>query len=105
MPVFNTGDAMSSAMDLETQYCAHNDHPLPVVLTRGAGVFLWDEAGNKYLDMMSACSAVSHGHARPRLVGLLREQVARLTIVSRAYYSDTLGAFLERACPLTGQEK
>jgi len=95
---------MSSTMDLETQYCAHNYHPLPVVLTRGAGVFVWDEAGNKYLDMMSAYSAVSHGHAHPRLVRLVQEQVARLTIVSRAFYSDTLGPFLERACQLTGQE-
>ena len=55
---------MSSTMDLESQYCAHNYHPLPVVLTRGEGVFVWDEDGNKYLDMMSAYSAVSHGHAQ-----------------------------------------
>lgn len=91
-------------MDLEAQYCAHNYHPLPVVITRGEGVFVWDDAGNKYLDMMSAYSAVSHGHANPRLVKLVREQVARLTIVSRAFYSDTLGPFLERACELTGQD-
>jgi len=95
---------MSSTMDLETRYCAHNYHPLPVVLTRGEGVFVWDEDGNKYLDMMSAYSAVSHGHANPRLVRLVQEQVARLTIVSRAFYSDTLGPFLERACELTGQD-
>ena len=92
-------------MDLESQYCAHNYHPLPVVLTRGEGVFVWDEDGNKYLDMMSAYSAVSHGHAHPRLVRLVQQQVARLTIVSRAFYSDTLGPFLERACQLTGQDK
>jgi ornithine--oxo-acid transaminase len=91
-------------MDLESQYCAHNYHPLPVVLTRGEGVFVWDEDGNKYLDMMSAYSAVSHGHAHPRLVRLVQQQVARLTIVSRAFYSDTLGPFLERACQLTGQD-
>jgi ornithine--oxo-acid transaminase len=91
-------------MDLEQQYCAHNYHPLPVVLTRGEGVFVWDDEGNKYLDMMSAYSAVSHGHANPRLVRLVREQVARLTIVSRAFYTDTLGPFLERACQLTGQD-
>lgn len=95
---------MSSTMDLESQYCAHNYHPLPVVLTRGEGVFVWDEDGNKYLDMMSAYSAVSHGHAHPRLVRLVQQQVARLTIVSRAFYSDTLGPFLERACQLTGQD-
>ncbi|MGI9238212.1 MAG: ornithine--oxo-acid transaminase [Woeseiaceae bacterium] len=95
---------MSSTMDLETRYCAHNYHPLPVVLTRGEGVFVWDEDGTKYLDMMSAYSAVSHGHANPRLVRLVQTQVARLTIVSRAFYSNTLGPFLERACQLTGQE-
>ncbi len=95
---------MSSTMDLESQYCAHNYHPLPVVLTRGEGVFVWDEDGKKYLDMMSAYSAVSHGHAHPRLVRLVQEQVARLTIVSRAFYSNTLGPFLERACKLTGQD-
>ncbi len=91
-------------MDLEAQYCAHNYHPLPVVLTRGEGVFVWDEDGKKYLDMMSAYSAVSHGHAHPRLVKLVQEQVARLTIVSRAFHSDTLGPFLSRACELTGQD-
>lgn len=95
---------MSSSMTLESEYCAHNYLPLPVVLTRGEGVFVWDDAGNKYLDMMSAYSAVSHGHANPRLVRLVQEQVARLTIVSRAFYSDTLGPFLARACQLTGQD-
>ena len=95
---------MTSSMDLEAQYCAHNYHPLPVVLTRGKGVFVWDEAGKKYLDMMSAYSAVSHGHAHPRLVKLVQEQVARLTIVSRAFHSDALGPFLARACQLTGQD-
>ncbi|MGB5337253.1 MAG: ornithine--oxo-acid transaminase [Woeseiaceae bacterium] len=95
---------MSSSMDLESQYCAHNYHPLPVVLTRGEGVFVWDEDGKRYLDMMSAYSAVSHGHAHPRLVRLVQEQVARLTIVSRAFYTNTLGPFLQRACQLTGQD-
>lgn len=92
-------------MDLENQYCARNYHPLPVVLTRGEGVFLWDDAGKKYLDMMSAYSAVSHGHANPRLINRVREQVARLTVVSRAFHSDTLGPFLARACQLTGQDR
>ncbi|MDH3615250.1 MAG: ornithine--oxo-acid transaminase [Gammaproteobacteria bacterium] len=95
---------MSSSMDLEKQYCAHNYHPLPVVLSRGEGAFVWDDTGNKYLDMMSAYSAVSHGHANPRLVKMVQEQVARLTIVSRAFYTDRLGPFLERACQLTGQD-
>ena len=95
---------MSDAMQLEAQYCAHNYHPLPVVLTRGEGVFVWDENGKKYLDMMSAYSAVSHGHAHPRLVGLVQKQVATLTIVSRAFHTDRLGPFLARACELTGMD-
>jgi len=95
---------MPSGSDLENQYCAPNYHPLPVVLTRGEGVFVWDENGKKYLDMMSAYSAVSHGHANPRLVEALKRQAETLCIVSRAFYSDKLGPFLQRACELTGQE-
>lgn len=95
---------MTSRIDLEARYCAQNYKPLPVVLTRGEGVFVWDETGKKYLDMMSAYSAVSHGHANPRLVRLVQEQVAQLSVVSRAFYSDKLGPFLERICTLTGQD-
>jgi ornithine--oxo-acid transaminase len=95
---------MSDTMQLEAQYCAHNYHPLPVVLTRGEGVFVWDESGKRYLDMMSAYSAVSHGHAHPRLVKLVQDQVARLNIVSRAFHTDRLGPFLARACQLTGMD-
>jgi ornithine--oxo-acid transaminase len=95
---------MSDSIQLEARYCAHNYHPLPVVLTRGEGVFVWDENGKKYLDMMSAYSAVSHGHANPRLVRLVQEQVAKLNIVSRAFHSDRLGPFLARACEMTGMD-
>ena len=95
---------MSDTMQLEAQYCAHNYHPLPVVLTRGEGVFVWDEHGKRYLDMMSAYSAVSHGHAHPRLVKLVQDQVGRLNIVSRAFHTDRLGPFLARACQLTGMD-
>jgi len=95
---------MSSTIDLENQFCAHNYDPLPVVLSRGNGVFVWDENGKKYLDMMSAYSAVSHGHANPRLVEVVKNQVEKLTIVSRAYYTDQLGEFLKLACELTGQD-
>ncbi len=95
---------MSARIELEDRYCAHNYHPLPVVLTRGEGVFVWDENGKKYLDMMSAYSAVSHGHTHPRLVKLVQEQVATLNIVSRAFHSDRLGPFLKRACELTGMD-
>ncbi len=95
---------MSSPIELENQYCAHNYNPLPVVLTRGEGVYVWDDAGNKYLDMMSAYSAVSHGHSHPRLVNVVKHQASVLNIVSRAFYTDKLGPFLERACKLTGQD-
>ena len=67
----------------EHQYCARNYEPLPVVLTRGEGVWLWDDKGNKYLDMMSAYSAVSHGHSHPKLVETLTKQASRLAITSR----------------------
>jgi ornithine--oxo-acid transaminase len=95
---------MASRIELEARYCAQNYKPLPVVLTRADGVHVWDDEGNKYLDMMSAYSAVSHGHAHPRLVKLVQEQVAQLNIVSRAFYTDRLGPFLERICTLTGQD-
>ncbi len=95
---------MNKHIELESRYCAHNYRPLPVVLTRGEGVYVWDEAGKKYLDMMSAYSAVSHGHAHPRLVELVRRQVGELNIVSRAFHTDKLGPFLQRACELTGQD-
>ena len=95
---------MNKYIDLESRYCAHNYHPLPVVLTHGEGVYVWDDEGRKYLDMMSAYSAVSHGHANPRLVQLVREQVGTLNIVSRAFYTDKLGPFLAKACDLTGQD-
>lgn len=96
---------MVTSIQLEDRYCARNYDPLPVVLTRGEGAHVWDDAGNRYLDMMSAYSAVSHGHAHPRLVAVAREQIGRLSVVSRAFHSDKLGPFLERACELTGQDK
>jgi len=95
---------MSERIRLESRYGASNYHPLPVVLTRGDAVFVWDESGRRYLDMMSAYSAVSHGHAHPRLVNVVREQAGTLNIVSRAFHTDKLGPFLERACELTGQD-
>ena len=96
---------MSNAtIDLEEKYCAHNYHPLPVVLVRGDGPFVWDDEGRRYVDMMSAYSAVSHGHAHPRLVKTLVDQAQTLNIVSRAFHTDRLAAFLARACELTGQD-
>ena len=95
---------MNPLIELEDPYCAQNYLPLPVVLTHGEGVFVWDDDGNKYLDMMSAYSAVSHGHTNPRLVRVAQEQLEKLNIVSRAYHTDKLGPFLRRACELTGMD-
>jgi ornithine--oxo-acid transaminase len=95
---------MNDRIGLEARYCAQNYHPLPVVLTRADGAYVWDENDKKYLDMMSAYSAVSHGHGHERLVRIVKEQIERLNIVSRAFYTDKLGPFLERACTLTGQD-
>ena len=92
-------------IERERLYGAHNYEPLPIVLTRGEGVYVWDDAGKRYLDMMSAYSAVSHGHCHPKLVSVLREQAGQLNIVSRAFYTDKLGRFLERICKLTGFDK
>ena len=81
---------------------APNYHPLPVVLSRGKGAWLWDIDGKKYLDMMSAYSAVSHGHGHPRLIKALTDQAQKLCIPSRAFYTDTLAPFLDKLCQITG---
>ena len=95
---------MNNTIALEDRYCAHNYAPLPVVLVKGEGVFVWDDAGKRYLDMMSAYSAVSHGHCHPRLVETMTAQASRVAVVSRAFYSDRLAPFLQRLCELTDQE-
>lgn len=92
-------------IDLENQYGAQNYSPLPVVLTRGEGVYLWDVEGKRYIDMMSAYSALSHGHCHPRIVAALTDQAKSLAVVSRAFYSDKLGKFMQKLCQLTGQDK
>lgn len=91
--------------NLEEQYGAQNYHPLPVVLSRGEGVWLWDVEGHKYLDMMSAYSAVSHGHNHPRIVEAIKDQLGQLSMCSRAFYNDQLGSFLKKLCDLLGYEK
>jgi ornithine--oxo-acid transaminase len=96
---------MSTIIKREEQFCAHNYHPLPVVLVKGEGALVWDENGREYIDMMSAYSAVSHGHRHPKIVKALEEQLSRLAIVSRSYYSDTLANFLQYACELFGYDK
>src|SRR5688572_26189393 len=78
-------------IELEDKYGAHNYHPLPVVLSRGEGVFLWDVEGKKYYDFLSAYSAVNQGHCHPRIVAALKDQADKLTLTSRAFYNDKLG--------------
>ncbi|HEV8016157.1 MAG TPA: ornithine--oxo-acid transaminase [Stellaceae bacterium] len=92
-------------MEREGRYSANNYHPLPVVLARGEGAYLWDIEGRRYIDMMSAYSAVSHGHAHPRILAALDAQARRLAVPSRAFYSDRLGLFLEKLCAVTGLDK
>lgn len=90
---------------LEARHGAHNYHPLPVVLTRGEGVHLFDADGRRYLDMMSAYSAVSFGHSHPVLVRALTEQAQRLAVTSRAFHSNRLGPFLAALCSATGMDR
>ncbi len=93
---------MGDLANLERLFGATNYAPLPVTIVRGEGVYLWDETGRRFIDMMGAYSAVSFGHCHPRLVKALTEQAQRLDTISRAYSSDRLGPFLAKACTLTG---
>lgn len=92
-------------MALEDKYGAHNYHPLPVVLEKGEGVFVWDVAGKKYYDFLSAYSAVNQGHCHPRLLKVLTEQAQKLTLTSRAFYNDKLGIYEEYITRYFGYDK
>jgi ornithine--oxo-acid transaminase len=96
---------MSDMMALEARFGASNYAPLPVVLTRGEGVWLWDVEGKRYLDMLSAYSAVSFGYGHPRLLAALETQARRLAVTSRAFHSDRLPPFLARVCEITGMDR
>jgi len=93
--MFTTMEKLSSEqlMQLEDKYGAHNYHPLPVVLKKGEGVFVWDVEGNRYYDFLSAYSAVNQGHCHPAIIGAMIEQAQTLTLTSRAFYNDTLGVY------------
>lgn len=82
-----------SLMELEDKYGAHNYHPLPVVLSRGEGVYVWDVEGKQYYDFLSAYSAVNQGHCHPKIVGAMKAQAEALTLTSRAFYNDSLGPY------------
>ncbi|MGB0176682.1 MAG: ornithine--oxo-acid transaminase [Owenweeksia sp.] len=93
------------AMQLEDRYGAHNYHPLPVVLDRGEGVYVWDVEGKKYYDFLSAYSAVNQGHCHPRIVGALKDQAEKLTLTSRAFYNSRLGEYEKYATEYFGFEQ
>ena len=93
------------AMDLENKYGAHNYHPLPVVLSRGEGVYVWDVEGKQYYDFLSAYSAVNQGHCHPKIVGAMVQQAQHLTLTSRAFYNDMLGKYEKFVCEYFGFDK
>lgn len=93
------------AIELEKRYGAHNYHPLPVVLSKGEGVYLWDVEGNKYYDFLSAYSAVNQGHCHPRITKAMIEQAQQLTLTSRAFYNDKLGIAEKYVCEFFGYDK
>jgi ornithine--oxo-acid transaminase len=95
----------NKAIDLENKYGAHNYHPLPVVLERGEGVYLWDVDGKKYFDFLSAYSAVNQGHCHPKIVKALTDQASKLTLTSRAFYNDSLGEYEKYICEYFGFDK
>jgi len=103
----NTETILSSkqAIALEDTYGAHNYHPLPVVLARGEGVYVWDVEGKKYVDFLSAYSAVNQGHCHPRIKDSMIEQLGSLTLTSRAFYNDQLGLFEKHICEYFGFDK
>ncbi len=100
-----TASRAEQLMQLEDQYGAHNYHPLPVVLNRGEGVHLWDVDGKHYYDFLSAYSAVNQGHCHPRIIGALTKQAQQLTLTSRAFFNDQLGAAEQQLCELFGYDK
>jgi len=91
-------------IDLAETWSAHNYHPLPVVLTRGEGVWVYDPEGNRYMDMLSAYSALNHGHRHPRIIQALKDQADRITLTSRAFHNDLFGPLCEKLCRLAGKE-
>ena len=93
------------AINLEDKYGAHNYHPLPVVLSRGEGIYVWDVEGKKYFDFLSAYSAVNQGHCHPKIIKALEDQGKKLTLTSRAFYNDILGEYEKYITDYFGYDK
>jgi ornithine--oxo-acid transaminase len=103
--MLNTLISNQEAIALEHQYGAFNYHPLPVVLSKGLGVYLWDVEGKRYFDFLSAYSAVNQGHCHPRIINALVEQAQRLTLTSRAFHNDILGIYEQFICEYFGYDR
>jgi len=103
--MLGTITSSQEAISLEEEFGAHNYHPLPVVLAKGEGVFLWDVEGKRYYDFLSAYSAVNQGHCHPRIIAALIAQAKELTLTSRAFYNDKLGIAEKYVCELLGYDK
>ncbi|MBC7449034.1 MAG: ornithine--oxo-acid transaminase [Hymenobacteraceae bacterium] len=104
-PTTTTRTESQRLMAIEDRYGAHNYHPLPVVLNRGEGPFLWDVEGKRYFDFLSAYSAVNQGHCHPRIIGALTAQAQHLTLTSRAFFNDKLGEAEKMLCETFGYDK
>ena len=92
-------------LDLELKYGAHNYHPLPVVLSKGEGIYVWDVEGKKYYDFLSAYSAVNQGHCHPKIIKALNDQANLLTLTSRAFHNDILGHYEKFITDFFGYDK
>ena len=99
---FKTASRTKRYLEEAERYSAHNYHPLPVVIERGEGSWVWDVEGNRYLDMLSSYSALNQGHLHPAIVAAAREQLDRLSLTSRAFHNDQMGPFLRELCEAAG---
>src|SRR5690606_36585329 len=99
----DTMTTSEAIIELTEHYGANNYHPLPIVLSKGEGVWVEDADGNRYMDMLSAYSALNHGHRHPRIIAALKEQADRITLTSRAFHNDQLGKFYQKVAELTGK--
>lgn len=101
----NTTSKTASLLAEINQYSAHNYHPLPVIIEKGEGVWVWDVDGNRYMDMLSAYSALNQGHRHPVILAAAHAQLDKLTLTSRAFHNDQMGPFLKALCEATGFER
>src|SRR3954468_19143838 len=101
----NLGSETIRLLAMEEKYGAHNYHPLPVVLNKGEGVFVWDVEGKRYFDFLSGYSAVNQGHCHPKIIAALTEQAQKLTLTSRAFHSDLFGGYAKFVTVFFGYDK